>query len=45
MESIYLIIEREFLKTDENIIKIGKTTQPLLKRYNSYPKGSKLMSI
>ena len=42
MESIYLIIEREFLKTDE---KIGKTTQPLLKQYNSYPKGSKLMSI
>jgi hypothetical protein len=40
---IYLLQEREFVKTDEPIYKIGKTTQPNLKRLNQYPKGSKLL--
>ena len=45
MESqyIYLLIEREFIKTNENIFKLGKTKQSNLKRFDSYPKGSKLL--
>jgi hypothetical protein len=31
---------REFIKTGENIVKIGKTHQENLKRFVSYPKGS-----
>ncbi|MBA42865.1 MAG: hypothetical protein CMF62_02510 [Magnetococcales bacterium] len=40
MPHIYLIKEREFIKTDENIFKLGKTTQKKNKRFYSYPKGS-----
>ena len=43
MEYIYLIQEREFIKTKENIYKIGKTKQENLKRFNSYPNGSNLL--
>ena len=42
---IYLLQEREFIKTDENIYKIGKTTQEPLKRMSQYPKGSKILLI
>ena len=42
-QSVYLIKEREFLKTKENVIKIGKTKQSLNKRINQYPKGSELL--
>lgn len=40
---IYLIIEREFIKTGENIYKIGKTKQEKFKRFSQYPKGSCLL--
>jgi hypothetical protein len=40
---IYLIKLREFIKTKENIYKIGKTKQENLSRVNSYPKGSILI--
>jgi len=40
---VYLVIEREFLKTNENIYKIGYSTQPNLTRFMQYPKGSKLL--
>jgi hypothetical protein len=40
---IYLIIEREFIKTGENIYKIGKTNQKKFKRFDQYPKGSCLL--
>ena len=40
---IYLIQEREFIKTGENIYKIGKTTQQRTCRFREYPKGSVLM--
>lgn len=43
VQYIYLIKEREFIKTNENIIKIGKTKQPNLGRMNQYPKGSMLL--
>ena len=42
-EYIYLLQEREFIKTKEPIYKIGKTKQENLKRLNSYPKGSDLI--
>jgi hypothetical protein len=38
---IYLIREREFLKTNENIYKIGKTIN-IKNRMPSYPKDSRL---
>ena len=41
--SIYLIQEREFINSDENVYKIGKTKQENLKRFKQYPKGSKLI--
>lgn len=40
---IYLIQEREFVNTGEEIYKIGKTTQESLNRYLQYPRGSKLL--
>jgi hypothetical protein len=40
---IYLLQEREFVKNNEHIYKIGKTKQEKLKRYNKYPKGSHLL--
>lgn len=40
---IYLLQEREFIKTKENIYKIGKTKQLNHFRFNQYPKGSILL--
>ena len=40
MEYIYLIQEREFIKTGENIYKPGRTEQENNKRFVKYPKGS-----
>jgi hypothetical protein len=41
---IYVLIEREFIKTKENIYKIGHTKKEDVKsRTNQYPKGSKLI--
>ena len=37
---IYLLVEREFIKTNENIYKIGKTKQEFGKMFNQYPNGS-----
>jgi hypothetical protein len=42
-EYIYLLIEREFIKTNENIYKIGKTQQENFLRFTQYPKGSNLL--
>jgi len=42
-EYIYLVQEREFVKSNEDIYKIGKSKQENLKRFNSYPNGSKLL--
>ena len=41
---IYVIREREFLKTKEHIYKIGKSTC-VKKRMMSYPKGSQIELI
>jgi hypothetical protein len=43
MEYIYLIQEREFIKTQENVYKVGMTKQPNLARFKSYPIGSTLL--
>lgn len=40
---IYLLQEREFIKTNENIFKIGKTKQNNNDRLKQYPKGSVLL--
>lgn len=40
---IYLLQEREFIKTGEKIYKIGKSTQTNCRRLSSYPKDSKLI--
>ena len=42
---IYLLYLREFIRTRENIYKIGKTTQPGGKRFSQYPKGSIMLCI
>jgi hypothetical protein len=42
-EYIYILQVREFLKTNENIYKIGKTNQKFNKRFNNYPNGSVLL--
>lgn len=39
---IYILREREFIKTNEQIYKVGKTTKRAFKRFNQYPNGSKL---
>ena len=40
---VYLLKEREFIKTKEPIYKIGKTTQENFKRFRQYPKQSTLL--
>jgi hypothetical protein len=42
-EYIYLLQEREFIKTNESIYKIGKSKQENLKRICNYPNGTKLL--
>lgn len=42
-EFIYLLKEREFIKTNESILKIGRSGQSNLKRINAYPKDSILL--
>ncbi len=42
---IYLLLEREFIKTNELIYKIGKTKQKNTDRFKSYPKGSVLLNL
>jgi hypothetical protein len=44
-EYIYLIREREFIKSNEQIYKIGKSKQENCKRTKSYPKGSILECV
>jgi hypothetical protein len=43
MEYIYLLQEREFIKTGEPIYKVGMTKQANLARFKSYPNGSTLL--
>lgn len=43
IEYIYLLQEREFVKTNEHIFKIGKTKQENNKRFLQYPKRSILL--
>jgi len=43
MSYIYLLIEREFIKTNENIFKIGRSNQNNDKRIKQYPTDSKLI--
>ena len=40
---IYLLQEREFIKSGEKVYKIGKTTKENHTRFNQYPKGSILL--
>jgi len=40
---IYLLQEREFIKTIENIYKVGRTKKENHQRFNQYPKGSILL--
>lgn len=40
---IYLLREREFIKTGENVYKIGKSKQEFPKRFNQYPEGTELI--
>lgn len=42
---IYLLREREFLTTNQYILKIGKTTRGATKRVSEYPKGSQVIMI
>ena len=40
---IYLLREREFVKSGEECYKIGRTSQEPAKRFKSYPKGSEII--
>lgn len=40
---IYLLQEREFIKTSESVFKVGKTQQINHERFKQYPKGSVLL--
>ena len=43
LQYVYLLQEREFVNNKKQVYKIGKTKQPNLLRFNSYPKGSVLI--
>ena len=45
MESVYLLIEREFIKTGEKIQKIGRSSRENDLRIKQYPKGSQLIVL
>ena len=40
---IYLLQEREFIRTKDDIYKLGRTKRSLLTRFEEYPKGSDLL--
>jgi len=40
---IYGIIEREFVRAQEFVIKVGHTAKPFYKRLSAYPKGSQMV--
>ena len=42
---IYLLREREFVRSDENVYKIGRTSQDPGKRFASYPKDSEILLV
>ena len=42
MNFIYILKEREFMKTKEHVFKMGFTTRDILARTNGYSKGSKI---
>lgn len=42
---LYLLHEREFINTNENIYKFGRTSQPIYNRIKSYPKNSIILYI
>jgi len=41
---LYIVKIREFVKTEEDVYKVGRTFD-IIKRFSSYPKGSKLLFI
>jgi hypothetical protein len=43
IQYIYLLQEREFIRLNETIYKLGKTTQPNHTRFKQYPKNSILL--
>lgn len=43
MEYIYILREREFIRLDEEIYKIGRTKRPIKLRLKEYPKNSELL--
>ncbi len=43
-QSVYLIIEREFVKSSENIFKLGKT-RTMVHRTKKYPNGSNILVV
>ena len=43
IEYVYLLQEREFVHSNKNIYKIGKTKKPNFSRFQKYPKDSKLI--
>lgn len=43
-QSVYLIIEREFVKSSENIFKLGKT-RTMVHRAKKYPNGSNILVV
>lgn len=40
---IYMLIEREFINSNQFVYKIGKTTQRNYARFKDYPKGSEVL--
>ena len=45
IHQVYLIHIREFLESNKDIYKIGRTTQEGEKRFKSYPKGSQVLFL
>lgn len=43
MEYVYLVIEREFVHSDQSVYKIGRSSQENNSRIQQYPKGTQLI--
>lgn len=44
-ESLYILIEDRFIKSEQSIIKIGRTIRSVVTRFKEYPKGSVLLGV
>lgn len=44
-EYLYMLIKPEFIKSEETIVKIGRTERPFVESFKEYPNGSVILGV